>query len=189
MSNLYKFSLKFIVAFLVLFLTSSCNKGGDNQIPKDLNIILISVDTLSARYISSYGSTTQTPAIDNLAKNGVRFSRTYSVAPWTKPAFTSIFSGVYPQTHSLKRLESKIPDTIPLLAEIMKDTKRQTAGIVSHTLLAPKAGFARGFDFYKNVNPENPHKAIVAEKVTNTAIDWLNKRNKNQNFFLDSRAA
>ena len=185
MINSYKLSLRFLTTLLILpIFFSACFKNEDNQIPKDLNIILLSVDTLASRYISSYGSNTQTPTIDNLAKNGVRFSRTYSVAPWTKPAFTSIFSGVYPQTHSIKRLESKIPDNIPLLAEIMKTSKRQTAAVVSHTLLAPKAGFARGFDFYKNVNPENPHKAIVAEKVTNTAIDWLNKRDKKQSLFM-----
>lgn len=185
---LYKKIFNFLCCVTLLLLTSSCNKPYDkriSEIPEDLNVLLIIVDTLPERALSAYGAPVKTPNIDKFAAGGARFAHTYAAAPWTKPSIATILSGVMPRTHGVKRMNSKFPDSIPMVAEIMKASGRQTAAVISHTILTPKHGFSRGFDAFKNVNTSpDPHQAIVGTEVTDTAIGWLKKRNSSQNFFL-----
>ena len=51
------------------------------------DVILVSIDTLRADHLSSYGHERPTsPFIDGLAADGVRFSHARSASPWTLPA-------------------------------------------------------------------------------------------------------
>jgi choline-sulfatase len=60
-------------------------------------IIIISIDTLRADHLPAYGyRKLKTPAIDELAANGVVFERAYSHAPQTLPAHTALLAGRLP---------------------------------------------------------------------------------------------
>src|SRR6266516_4122605 len=60
-------------------------------------IIVVSIDTLRADHLPSYGYTkVKTPALDALAADGVVFERAYSHAPQTLPAHAAILSGQLP---------------------------------------------------------------------------------------------
>ena len=60
-------------------------------------IIIISIDTLRADHLPVYGyRKVKTPAIDQLASNGVVFERAYSHAPQTLPAHTALLAGRLP---------------------------------------------------------------------------------------------
>ena len=66
------------------------------------NIILIVADALRARNLGCYGYPfPTTPNIDKLAKQGLLFKNCFSVTTSTDPAFTSIFSGLYPFSHGI----------------------------------------------------------------------------------------
>src|SRR5688500_4443883 len=61
------------------------------------NIILIVADDLGHRDLSCTGSTYfQTPHIDRLAKNGVRFTQAYAQAPVCSPTRAALMTGVHP---------------------------------------------------------------------------------------------
>jgi arylsulfatase A-like enzyme len=61
------------------------------------NILLILVDDLGFADLGCYGSSEiRTPAIDGLAKDGVRFSRGYSSAPVCSPTRAALMTGRYP---------------------------------------------------------------------------------------------
>lgn len=65
-----------------------------NELP---NIVLIVADYMGYSDIGSYGATDiQTPALDKLAAQGVRFSSYYSSAPVCIPSRASLMSGLYP---------------------------------------------------------------------------------------------
>lgn len=61
------------------------------------NIVLIVVDDLGQQDLSCYGSSFyETPEIDALAKDGVRFVRAYSAHPRCVPSRAGLLSGKYP---------------------------------------------------------------------------------------------
>ena len=63
------------------------------------NLILILVDDLGWKDTSAYGSTFyETPNIDRLAREGMRFTDAYAASPVCSPTRASIMTGRYPAT-------------------------------------------------------------------------------------------
>src|SRR5699024_10648698 len=63
------------------------------------NIIFILIDDLGWKDIGSYGSEFyETPNLDRLAEEGMRFTNAYAAAPVCSPTRASIMSGKYPAT-------------------------------------------------------------------------------------------
>src|SRR6516164_8098140 len=66
------------------------------------SVVVITIDTLRADHLGCYGyKQIQTPAIDALAADGVRFERAYTPVPITLPAHTVIFTGTYPPLNGM----------------------------------------------------------------------------------------
>jgi arylsulfatase A-like enzyme len=57
------------------------------------NVLLLVIDTLRADHVGAYGGRAQTPNIDALARQGLRFTRFYPEAMATVPARRSILTG------------------------------------------------------------------------------------------------
>jgi len=118
------------------------------------NLLLISVDTLRADALSSYGATRKTtPFLDSLAAEGVRFEHAYATASWTSPSVVSMLTSSYPNRHRMggrlrgvPRAWSTIPETLPSLASRLGELGYRTYGLVANTNLAAERGFDRGFD-------------------------------------------
>src|SRR6267378_4017399 len=67
------------------------------------NVLLISIDTLRADHLGSYGyAAAQTPALDALARRGLRFTQATTVAPLTLPAHSSLMTGTFPGYHGVR---------------------------------------------------------------------------------------
>ncbi|HSE40207.1 MAG TPA: sulfatase-like hydrolase/transferase, partial [Acidobacteriota bacterium] len=65
------------------------------------NVILITVDTLRADYLSCYNSAAgKTPNFDRIAKSGVLFTRVHTPISITLPAHASMLTSHYP--HELR---------------------------------------------------------------------------------------
>ena len=87
---------------MLLFFLLSCRSipKGDTAQP---DIILVSIDTLRADHVSSYGYERKTtPFIDELASKGTRFSHAWSTSSWTLPAHTSLLSGTRSLQHIIE---------------------------------------------------------------------------------------
>src|ERR1700722_8128627 len=81
-------------------------RGGSGQaglrgIPGQ-NVLLITIDTLRADAMSSYGGPAVTPALDDLARDGVRFTFAHAHAVLTLPSHASILTGRYPYQHGIR---------------------------------------------------------------------------------------
>jgi arylsulfatase A-like enzyme/Tfp pilus assembly protein PilF len=116
----------------------------------DLNVILVTIDTLRADRLSSYGNPAPlTPNIDALAGDGIRFANAASTVPFTLPSHSSIMTGTYPPYHCVREnVGYTLDDSIPTLAEWLGDRGYTTAGFVSAFVLDSRWGIARGFDTY-----------------------------------------
>ncbi|MHA4818140.1 sulfatase [Streptomyces aculeolatus] len=65
--------------------------------PPPPNVVVVSIDDLGWREFGAYGNTfNETPHIDRLAREGIRFTRAYSAAPICSPTRAALMTGLYP---------------------------------------------------------------------------------------------
>lgn len=84
-----------LLLLIVLVAMVACNSVADKQ-PTSPNIILIFCDDLGFADLSSYGSVwNQTPEIDRMAVEGVRFTDFYAGAPVCTPSRAGLMTGCY----------------------------------------------------------------------------------------------
>jgi choline-sulfatase len=114
------------------------------------SVLLVSVDTLRADRLGSYGYTAATtPVLDRLAARGLRFAQAATVAPLTLPAHTSLLSGTFPTFHGVRDNGSfYVDDTITTLPEVLQTRGYRTGGFVGAFVLDRRWGLAQGFDHY-----------------------------------------
>jgi len=80
---------------LSLFVLNSV-KATEDPTPEKPNILCILVDDLGKEWISNYGAEgIETPNIDQLAENGMKFENFYST-PQCTPSRVSLLTGQYP---------------------------------------------------------------------------------------------
>ncbi|MDB4583742.1 arylsulfatase [Draconibacterium sp.] len=82
-----------ILGFILLYVISGCSLF--NQEPASPNIILIMSDDMGYSDIGCYGGEINTPTLDGLAKNGLRFTQFYNGARCC-PTRASLLTGLYP---------------------------------------------------------------------------------------------
>lgn len=164
-------------ALLLLILLTACGGDTNNSSrdlpPPDLNVILIVVDTMGARYLGCHTpGLTNSPTIDRLATTGVRFQRAYSVAPWTQPAVASLFTSQMPSRHGVRHIFHNLDRRHQTLAERLKDRGLRTFGVISHFVIGDEFGYGQGFDEYRD-DPVGNHRSVTSHDVTDVAISFL----------------
>lgn len=112
------------------------------------NVLLLTIDTLRADRVGSYGyPLATTPAIDALAKRGVRFADTTVAWPKTWPSLASMVTGKYPISNGiLLRPRRPLPDESVTLAEALQGAGYTTGAVVANVNVGRDFGFAQGFD-------------------------------------------
>ena len=164
-------------------------------------IILLSVDTLRRDAVSALApGSPPTPAIDALARDSVVFERAYSPAPWTLPAFATMMTGVPPAVHGVRTPKLRIPETLPTLAEKLRDAGYRTAAIGHNPWLGPWTGMARGFLGYDfcprdehgsslgsrllaRLDPMRLKPTLTTPELTDLAVSWV-RAHRGEDFFL-----
>jgi arylsulfatase A-like enzyme len=133
------------------------------------NIVLIGVDTLRADHLGCYNPRMPlTPAIDQMAAEGVRMANARAQAPWTKPSFGTIFTGVYPSVHRADDVDRVLSSDLTTLAEVLRDHGYFTAGFVAsgtQGYLGSKMGFAQGFQSYNHY--------VTDGRLNEDVVRWL----------------
>ncbi len=121
-------------------------------------LILISIDTLRADALGSYGGSFHTPHLDRLAAEAQVYLQHYATATWTKPSHASLLTGHPPAVGA--SLDRPIDPRVPTLAERLKAAGFATHGQVHDCLwLDPDYGFGRGFDRYES-RPWQPGEQV-----------------------------
>jgi arylsulfatase A-like enzyme len=106
--------------------------------PPRARVLLITVDTTRADYLSCYGYPRQTsPNLDRLAASGARFARAFCQMGSTDPSHASILTGAYPRTHGLQNNYQAVTGNVPSLASVFYDRGFTTAAIVSREHVLP----------------------------------------------------
>lgn len=115
------------------------------------HVLLLTIDTLRADYLSLYGyDRPTTPYLDQLLSGGVHFPRTVAPVPRTTPALASLHTGRYPHGTGVRTLYDHLADHVPTLAERMDQRGYHTVAVVSNHVLTPKRRLDRGFSIYNS---------------------------------------
>ena len=179
-----------------------------------LNIVLIVADDLGYGDLASYGHhTITTPALDRLAREGIRLTSYYAASPLCSPSRAAMLTG---RTPFRTGIESWIPETSDVqlgpreitLATLLKAKGYETylagkwhvnggLGVARHT--QPRD---HGFDhalafhafaipshrdpdnFYRDGEPVGRIQGYAAQIVTDQALQWLEARPPARPFFL-----
>jgi arylsulfatase A-like enzyme len=139
------------------------------------NVILIGADTLRADRLSCYGYTgSQTPHIDALAADGVRYPEMTAQASWTKPSFATIFTSLYPSSHTATGKPHRLPQTVITLAEVLAASGYHTGGFADNPSISAAFGFDQGFAHYEYLEPD--HLFAGNEAASQMALYQLLRR-------------
>ncbi len=120
--------------------------------PEAPNVILIVLDTVRAKSMSTFGYHRPTsPTLDRLAAEGVAFDRAFSTAPWTLPAHASLFTGTYPHEHGAD-WSRPLDNRHQTLAEALARSGYRTAAFSANTLNVTRThGLDRGFLHFEDL--------------------------------------
>jgi arylsulfatase A-like enzyme len=149
----------------------------------DLNVILISIDTLRADHLSCYGySKPTTPNIDDFRQDAVLFNRCIAQSSSTLQSHASMLTSLVPLHHGASFAKKQgLPNVIKTLAELLKEKGFKTVSFNDGGQLAPAFGLNQGFDVYRSTKKKFD-EFNFAYIVTKT-IDWI-EENPDRNFFM-----
>lgn len=195
------------------FLGAAASAFGAAATARPPNIVLIFADDLGSTPVGVYGNSYyQTPNIDKLAREGIRFSDAYAACPVCSPTRGALMTGKYPartrvtdfiagNPYPFARLSQPVwqkflPLSETTIAEELTVRGYATAlfgkwhlarGYVPPQSVAEgpdRQGFAETFITHKPKGSDDPEKdAHGVEAITTRAIDFMT-RHRDQPFFL-----
>lgn len=147
---------------------------------QDRNVLLITIDTLRADALGSYGGRALTPNLDRLAADGARFTFAHAHAVVTLPSHASILSGRYPYEHGIRdNTGYRFPQTQPTGATLLKTAGFATGAFVGGFPLDRRFGLGVGFDTYDDElgasasASDSGERERRADAVARSAHDWI----------------
>lgn len=163
------------------------------------NILFIMADDHAAKAISCYGSgINQTPHLDRLAHEGMRFDHCYVTNSICTPSRAAILTGTYNHINGVTTLETPIDNRLPHVAKHLQTGGYQTAIIGKWHLGEGKAHEPSGFDYWSvlpgqgdyfdplmiEMGTEIEVAGYATDIITDKSLNWLDSRDKDKPFFL-----
>ena len=182
---------KILQSFLTLALVPALAWAASPDRP---NILFIMADDHSAAAISAYGSqVNQTPNLDRLADQGMRFDHVFCVNSICSPSRATIITGKYSHLNGVPTF-NRFDGSQPTVAKYLQAAGYYTGMIGKWHLGGTPTGFDRweilpGQGVYFNpafIGPTGRHvmKGYVTDIITDLGIDFLKQRPTDKPFFL-----
>ena len=187
--------LQIAVLALVVFCSSAISFAAEGQRP---NIVFIFSDDHAYQAISAYGDERRlinTPNIDRIAKEGMKFNRCLVTNSICGPSRAAILTGKYSHANGFyNNTNSRFDGAQTTFPKLMQASGYQTAMIGKWHLESDPTGF----DFWQILPGQgvyyNPPmirmgqriktEGYVTDIVTDESLKWLEKRDKTKPFLL-----
>jgi choline-sulfatase len=160
-------------------------------VPPNLNLVLITVDTLRIDLGFMGYERPVSPNLDALAARSTVFERAYSMASYTGRSVGPTLIGKYPSECIRDGGHfSTYGEANKLLAERLQDVGFHTMGVASHWYFKPKYGLAQGMDLWdlsalRSDAEEDADSSVTSHLLSDTAIALLSDpANVDKRFFL-----
>lgn len=182
------------LSFLLLVIRVS---AADKPAGAPPNVFLVTVDTLRSDHVGCYGySGVKTPAMDGLARDGIRFANAFTPVPVTNSSHASILTGLYPSSHGVTDFGVALSATHVTWAALLQKHGYATAAFIGAVVLDSKTlapGFDQGFDYYDNFPPHTGKGHWDVEErrgmeVVQHAEKWLDRPHSEQSLTTLSAA-
>jgi arylsulfatase A-like enzyme/Tfp pilus assembly protein PilF len=156
--------------------------AGRRPAPGDLNVVVLTLDTLRADRLGCYGFRgVDTPNIDSVASEGVLFEQATATAPMTLPSHASIFTGLIPPKHGVRDNGGFfVEEEATTLAERLNEAGWATGAFVGAWVLDSKWGLGQGFDHYSDRFDLSKYRVVnlgtvqkKGDEVMDLALAWL----------------
>jgi arylsulfatase A-like enzyme len=170
-----------VLGLFVALLSGACERAKPPRSGPP-NLIFITVDTLRADHLGSYGYRLDTsPNLDRLAAEGVRFADATVQWPKTWPQMASMLTSMYPSSTGVRLYPRvRLPSNLDTLAEVLKGAGYRTAAVVANANVGKKFAFDQGFDVFveswarefkrQTGKDEFQNRPGLVKKYTNGAI-------------------
>jgi arylsulfatase A-like enzyme len=144
------------------------------------HVIFITVDTLRADRLSTYGYERETsPVLDGLIESGLAFAEARTVEPLTSPALCSMVTSRYPHQHGATRNGLRMRPDLDSLPKLLAMEGYHTAAFPGNWTLRDKlSGLAEHFDDYDPVLTKKRWWGVLrsealAADLNERALGWI----------------
>ncbi len=184
----------FVVALVVL----QASLTGATLLAQDArpNILFIMSDDHGYQALSCYGSqVNQTPNLDRIAQEGMRFDRCFVTNSICGPSRATILTGKYSHLNGFARNGDEFFGGQQHVGKLLRQAGYQTAIIGKWHLRSEPTGF----DYFHVLQGQGPyynpvmlttdgnvkHEGYTTDIIADVALDWLqNRRDASKPFFL-----
>ncbi len=170
--------LRGAVVLAVLVLVAGAGYRWLVRRPVPRNLILVSIDTLRADHLGSYGYGRETsPNLDRLARRSVVFRQAVAQAPTTLPSHAVLFTSRYWSGNPLPGEFPPVPEEWLTLAELLKVRGFATWGFVDGGYMGRRFGFSQGFDSFDD-------RPLHIAGILHNVERWLDTHEADRFFLL-----
>jgi arylsulfatase A-like enzyme len=164
-----------IFGLCLLGVVANTGCGASEEPPR--RIIIITIDTLRADHLGTYGYPRQvSPFLDEIATRSVVFERAFSSCSHTGPSHASLFTSLQPAQHRLLVNGEQLDEKVVTLAEALQQSGYATAAFTPVKFLT---GVSAGFDhFGASPKYENVHEVLARARA------WLDRTGKEKPAFV-----
>lgn len=194
MATLSGMSIVRLISSLGIALLPILLPAADSKLPSRPNILFIMSDDHAAHAVSAYGSKiNQTPNIDRLAKEGIRFNHCFAVNAICTPSRASILTGKYSHINGVP-VFNRFDGTQWTVAKALQADGYHTGMIGKWHLQSDPTGFdywnilvGQGL-YHDPVFVEQGHRRKITgyatDIITDLSLEFLKNRPKDKPFFL-----
>ncbi len=207
------FTSGFLASTVLVSLATSKPEGAVAAPPEEArpNIIFVLTDDQRYDELGVLNPILETPNMDRIAREGTLFANAFVTTALCSPSRASILTGQYMHNHGVVDNNSAPPQSSRFFPEFLQESGYNTAFIGKwhmgesqssrRRLDDPQPGFdhwvsfAGQGEYYPvvrngrtneiNVNGKPvPQKGYITDELTDYALDWLDKRDSDEPFFL-----